>query len=86
MRKSNLALLVAAAFAVTVMSAAVYARDSDDPSGSMTRGGMMSGGMMGREMMGSMSRMMGHCGDMMRRGDGSGRPNDQWRNAPDRQN
>lgn len=65
MRKSKLALLVAAAFAFTAMSAVVYARDPDDPSGSMTRGGMM-----GRGTMGSMSRMTGHCGDMMRRGAG----------------
>lgn len=81
MRKSKLALLVAAAFALTAMSAVVYARDSD---GSMMRG-VMGGGMMRGGM--GMSRMMGHCGGMMRGDHGStGRPNEQWRSAPDRQN
>ena len=84
MRKSKLALLVAAAFAFTAMSAVVYARDPDDPSGSMTRGGMMGGGMMRGGM--GMSRMTNHCGNMMRGDHDSGRPNDQWRNVPGRQN
>lgn len=84
MRKSNLAVLLAAFFAVIVTSAMVYARDSDGSSGSMMGGGMMSGGMMGRGMMGQgtmgrMSQMMGHCGDMMRDHAGSGHPNEQWR-------
>jgi hypothetical protein len=91
MRKSNLALpLAAALFAVIATSAMVYARDSDDTSGSMMRGGMMSNGMMGGGRMMGMSRMAGHCGDMMRNDRGSGRPNDQWRDgqspAPDHHN
>ena len=74
MRKSKLALLLAAAFvAVTAMSAIVYA--SEGSSGSMTGRGMMGGSMMG------MSRMMGHCGDMMGDNRGSNRPNDQWRDG-----
>ena len=74
MRKSKLALLLAAAFvAVTAMSAIVYA--SDGSSGSMMGSGMMGGSMMG------MSRMMGHCADMMQDNRGSGRPNDQWRDG-----
>lgn len=96
MRKSTLALLfVTTIFAVTALSAVVYARDSDNASGSMMasgmmghgmmgRGGMMGGnGMMGGGMKGGKSAMMGHCGEMMQ-GDnrgGSGRPNDQWRNG-----
>jgi hypothetical protein len=45
----------------------------------MGHDGMMgNGGMMG--MMRSMSRMMEHCGQMMR--DGDQRPNDRWRKAP----
>jgi hypothetical protein len=87
MRKSTLALLLTAAFfTVTAISAVVYARDSDDTSGSMMRGGMMSKGMMGGGHMMGMSRMMGHCGDMMRGESRNGRPNEQWRNAPNRQN
>jgi hypothetical protein len=91
MRKSNLALLLAAAlFTVVATSAMVYARDSDDTSRSMMSGGMMGGGMMGgRHMMGT-SRTAGHCGDMMGNDRGSGRPNDQWRDgrspAPDDRN
>ena len=90
MRKFKLALPVAAVFAATALSAVVYARAADDSSGSMMRGGMMGRGMMrGGHMMG-MSRMMGHCGDMMRGDHGSGRPNDQWRDnrspAPDDNN
>jgi len=82
MRKSNLALLLAAAlFAVIATSAVVYARDSDDTSGSMMRGGMMSNGMMGGGHMMGMSRTAGHCGDMMGNDRGSGRPNDQWRDG-----
>jgi hypothetical protein len=87
MRKSNLALLLAAAlFTVIATSAMVYARDSDDTSRSMMSGGMMSGGMMGGGMMGGghmmgMSRTAGHCGDMMVNDRGSGRPNDQWRDG-----
>ena len=86
MRKSKRALLLGATvLAVTVLPAMLYARDSDGPSGSMMGGGMMGGG----HTMGT-SRMMGHCGDMMRDDRGSGRPNDQWRDgqspAPDHHN
>jgi Spy/CpxP family protein refolding chaperone len=79
MRKSKLALLVAALFAVTAMSAVVYARDANDMSGSMMGGGMMGKGMMGGGQM--MGMMTGHCGDMMRGDRGSGRPNEQWRDG-----
>lgn len=82
MHNFKLALLFAAVFTIAAMSAAmVYARDSDDTSSSMMRGGMMGRGMM------KMSRMMGHCGDMMGNDRDSGRPNEQWRDgqspAPD---
>jgi hypothetical protein len=85
MRKSALTLLLAASFfTLTAASAIVHARDSDGSSGSMMGHGMMGRGMMGGGDMMGMSRMMGHCGDMMR---GSGRPNEQWRGgrspAPD---
>lgn len=91
MRNFKLAVLLAAAvFAVTATSAVVYARDSEDTSRSMMSGGMMSGGMMGGGHMMGMSRMTGHCGDMMGHDRGSGRPNDQWRDgrspAPDDRN
>jgi hypothetical protein len=80
MRKCKLALLLAAAlFTVVAMSPVVYARDSDDTSGSMMGGGMMGRGMMGGEHM--MGMMTGHCGDMMRGDRGSGRPNEQWRDG-----
>jgi hypothetical protein len=80
MRKFKLAALFATAlFTVTTVSAVVYARDSDDMSGSMTGGGMMGRGMMGGGHM--MGTMMGHCGDMMRGDRGSGRPNEQWRDG-----
>ena len=72
MRKSKVVTPLAAVFLVVIAtSAMVYARDADGSSGSM-----MGGGMMGR-----MSRMMGHCGDMMGNDRGSGRPNDQWRDG-----
>jgi hypothetical protein len=80
MRKSKLVLLLATAlFTVTALSAVVYARDSDDTSGSMMGGGMMGRGMTGGGHM--MGMMMGHCGDMMRGDRGSGRPNEQWRDG-----
>jgi hypothetical protein len=72
MRKFKMALLFAAAlFTVIATSAVVYARDSDGAPSSM-----MGGGMIGR-----MSRMMSHCGDMMRGDRGSARPNEQWRDG-----
>jgi hypothetical protein len=91
MRNVKLALLLATAiFAVTATSAMVYARDSDDTSGSMMRGGMMGRGMMDDRHMMGMSRMMGHCGDRMGNDRSSDRPNDQWRDgrspAPDDRN
>jgi hypothetical protein len=79
MLKSAL-LLATTILAVTAVSAMVYA-DSDGSSGSMMRNGMMGGGMMGR-----MSRMMSGCGAMMHGDSPSGRPNDQWRKAPNPQN
>ena len=80
MRKSKLVLLLATALlTVTALSAVVYARDSDDTSGSMMGGGMIGRGMMGGGHM--MGMMMGHCGDMMRADRGSGRPNEQWRDG-----
>jgi hypothetical protein len=91
MRKSAMTLLLATTFfAITAVSAVVYARDSDASSGSMMGHGMMGGGMMGggHMMGGQMGRMMEHCGAMMQGDDrGSGRPNEQWRDgrspAPD---
>jgi len=82
MRKSALTLLLATTFfTLTAVSAVVYARESDGSSGSMMGHGMIGGGHM---MGGQMSRMMGHCGDMMQ---GNSRPNEQWRDgrspAPD---
>lgn len=76
MRKSTL-LRAAISFAVVALSAAVYARDPDDGPSSM-----MGSGMMGGRMMGRMSGMMDRCGAMMRGDHSSGRPNDQWRNPP----
>jgi hypothetical protein len=80
MRKSALQLLVTSFFTLTALSAMVYARDSDDSSGSMMGHGMMSRGVMGGGHMMGMSRMMEHCGAMMQGNDrGGGRPNEQWR-------
>ena len=79
MRKQTKVLLVASALITSLAAApALLAQDSRD-HGMMGRDGMMgNGSMMG--MMRSMSRMMDHCGRMMR--DGDQRPNDQWRKAP----
>lgn len=86
MRKSTL-LLATISIAVVALSAAVYARDSDDWPNSMMGSGMMGGrGMMSGGMMGRMNGMMDHCGAMMRGDHSSGRPNDQWRNPPSREN
>jgi hypothetical protein len=82
MRKSALLLLITSFFTLTALSAMVYARDSDDSSGSIMGHGMMGRGMMGggHMMGGQMSRMTEHCGAMMKGNDrGSGRPNEQWR-------
>jgi|GEM_PF-2221923 len=95
MRRSTLALLLAViSFAVTAVSAIVYARDPEGSSGSMMGGGMMGGGMMDGGMMGGgmmgrmMSGMMGNADAMMHRSSRGGRPNEQWRNdgrsMPDR--
>ncbi|EIG62833.1 hypothetical protein [Bradyrhizobium sp. WSM1253] len=85
MRKSTL-LLAAISFAFVALSAAVYARDPDDGPSSMMGSGMMGGrGMVGGRMIGRMSGMMDRCGAMMRGSHSSGRPNDQWRNPPSRE-
>lgn len=87
MRKSMLTLLlVTCIFAITAVSAMVYARNSFDAPGSMMGSGMMGRGMMGRGMMGGgmmgrRSEMMGPCGDMMQGNNRGDRPNDQWRNG-----
>lgn len=85
MGKYKLTLLVAAVlFALTPVAATVYAQNSDGASGSMMGRGMMGRGMMGGGMMGSRNGMMGHCGGMMRGDRGGGRPNEQWRDTPER--
>ena len=68
-------LLVSIAVAGLAAASALYAQDAREPAGSMMRGGMMDGG----NTMGRMSRMMDHCGAMMRGGAPGDRPNDQWR-------
>jgi hypothetical protein len=75
MRNGKRSLVFAAVAAAALIAApALYAQDTQGPSGSMMRGGMMGGGMMG-----GMSRMMDHCGSMMQGGSRTERPNDQWR-------
>jgi Spy/CpxP family protein refolding chaperone len=74
MRKYTTTLVLASALVALVAAApALYAEHARTPSGPM-----MGRGMMG--MMGQMDQMMDHCSTMMRnRGNGGGRPNDQWR-------
>ncbi len=82
MRKYTTALAIAAALAATIAAVpALYAEDSQTPSGPMMKGSMMAddnngGGMMGMmKMMKQMSQMMDHCSNMM----SDSRPNEQWR-------
>jgi hypothetical protein len=87
MRRSIKALAVTSAVIAGLAAApALYAHDSNESGGSMMGSGMMSqGSMMG--MMGQMSEMMEGCNKMMQsmNRDGSGRPNEQWReDAPDK--
>jgi hypothetical protein len=74
-------LVAAAALAASVLTAsALYADNSD--SSNAHDGAMMGSGMMGMmKMMGEMSGMMDHCNQMMQgtTGDGTGKPNEQWR-------
>lgn len=84
MRKSIKALAIASAIIAGLAAApALYAHDSEESGDSMTGSGMMGqGGMMGMmNMMGQMSEMMETCNKMMQSmsHDGSGRPNEQWR-------
>ncbi|WP_206075953.1 hypothetical protein [Mesorhizobium sp. Z1-4] len=86
MRKSIKALAIASAvIAGLAVAPALYAHDSEESGDSMMGSGMMGqGGMMG--MMGQMSEMMEGCNRMMQSmsHDGSGRPNEQWREkSPD---
>ncbi len=76
MRNTKRTLVLAAASIAAMLAApTLYAQDAREPAGSMMRGGMMGGG----NTMGRMSRMMDHCGAMMRGGAHGDRPNDQWR-------
>ncbi len=68
-------LLVSIAVAGLAAASALYAQDAREPASSMMRSAMMDGG----STMGRMSRMMDHCGAMMRGGAHGDRPNDQWR-------
>lgn len=81
MRKSMKTLTAAAALVASVATAsALYAHDSE--SSKAHDGEMMGSGMMGMmNMMEEMSGMMDHCNQMMQgtTGDGTGRPNEQWR-------
>ncbi len=83
MRKSIKALAIASAVIASVAVApALYAHDSEESGDAMMGSGMM--GMM--NMMGQMSEMMEGCNRMMQSmsHDGSGRPNEQWREkSPD---
>lgn len=78
MRNSVKTLAAAAALiASAALAPALYAHDSgssDEHDGSMMGPGMMN-------MMGQMSQMMDNCSEMMQgtMGDGSGKPNEQWR-------
>ena len=88
---SKLTLIVAAAVAAVGLAATpmLQAHDRQGSPGSMMRPGTMGqegmmGGMM--NMMSQMGETMQGCSQMMQGmmgGDGSGRPNEQWRkNAP----
>ena len=79
MRKHTTALVIAAALAATIAAVpALYAEDSQTPSGPMMKGSMMADDNNGGGMMGMM-KMMNGCSNMMQ----NARPNDQWRqNTP----
>lgn len=84
MRNSMKTLVAAAALAASVLTASALYADNSDNSNAHD-GAMMGSGMMGMmnmmNMMGEMSGMMDHCNQMMQgtTGDGTGRPNEQWR-------
>ena len=77
-------ILAITLLALTSAAGAVLADAGYSPG---LRSGMM-GNMGGGGMMRSMSGMMQGCGEMMRGGSQSGRPNEQWRDGrrstPDR--
>lgn len=76
--RDRMLALAAVIVAALLVAPNLYARDNHDSSGSMMGRGMMGDG----SMMGRMSRMMQHCGGMMRGGPRNSRPNDQWRSEP----
>ncbi len=81
MRSSRKTLVAAAAFAASVVTASALYADNADSSNAHD-GAMMGSEMMGMmSMMGEMTAMMDHCNQMMQdpTGDGTGRPNEQWR-------
>lgn len=79
MHKRTKVLLLTFALATSLAAAPALLAQDSRAHGMMDRDDMMgNGNMMG--MMRSMSRMMNHCGQMMR--DGDQRPNDRWRKAP----
>ena len=75
---------VTLAFVAGLAASQIYADESHHSSGSTMGSGMMGSGMMGGDMMGMMKMMqpmsqtMESCNKMMQ-SDGSGRPNEQWR-------
>ena len=84
MRKSIKAFAITSTVIAGLAAApALYAHDSKESDDSMMSPGMMGqGGMMGMmNMMGQMSEMMETCNKMMQSmsHNGSGRPNEQWR-------
>ncbi len=80
MRNAIAALLFASILVVGAMTGpALYAEGTDDLHGSMMGQGMMGGGHMK-----GMSRMMGHCADMIQNNGNTGRPNEQWRDGQSR--
>ena len=83
--KLRKAMFVAALAAGLAAAPALYAHESGKSGGSMMGPGTMGPGMMGggmMNMMGQMGQMMEHCNQMMggaTGGQGSGKPNEQWR-------
>ena len=84
MRKSIKALAITSTvIAGLAVAPALYAHDSEESGDAMMGQGSMMGMM---NMMGQMSEMMEGCNRMMQSmsHDGSGRPNEQWREkSPD---
>lgn len=81
MHKSIKVLAIASAFIASLAVApALYAHDSDNSGYPMMGSGMMGQGGM-TNMMGQMSNMTERCNTMMQSmsHNGSGRPNEQWR-------